>query len=52
MQHSDIIIIGGGPGGYKAAEYAAKHGRTVTLFEQEELGGTCLNSGCKYIFGT
>lgn len=46
MQHSDIIIIGGGPGGYKAAEYAAKHGRTVTLFEQEELGGTCLNSGC------
>lgn len=46
MRHSDIIIIGSGPGGYKAAEYAAKNGLSVTLFEQNELGGTCLNTGC------
>lgn len=46
MLHSDIIIIGSGPGGYKAAEYAAKNGLSVTLFEQSELGGTCLNTGC------
>ena len=46
MLHSDIIIIGSGPGGYKAAEYAAKNGLSVTLFEQSELGGTFLNTGC------
>ena len=41
-----IIIIGGGPGGYHTAIYAAKNGLEVTLFEKEYLGGTCLNSGC------
>lgn len=46
MQQRDIIIIGGGPGGYEiAAELAAK-GRRVTLFERDRLGGTCLNRGC------
>mgnify|MGYP000514976618 CR=1 FL=1 len=40
------IVIGGGPGGYTAAEKAAKAGRSVVLFEKEDLGGTCLNRGC------
>ena len=43
---SDLIIIGAGPGGYRAAEYAAKHGLKVTIFEGAEVGGTCLNVGC------
>lgn len=42
----DIAIIGGGPGGYNAAEKAAKAGFQVVLFEKEDLGGTCLNRGC------
>lgn len=42
----DIAVIGGGPGGYTAAEQAAKGGRSVVLFEKEDLGGTCLNRGC------
>ena len=42
----DIAIIGGGPGGYNAAEKAAKLGMQVVLFEKEDLGGTCLNRGC------
>ena len=42
----DIAIIGGGPGGYTAAEKAAKAGMQVVLFEQDHLGGTCLNRGC------
>lgn len=46
MTKSDIIIIGAGPGGYRAAEYAAKNGLTVTLFESQRVGGTCLNAGC------
>ena len=43
---TDIIIIGSGPGGYKAAEYAARHGKTVTVIERDNAGGTCLNCGC------
>ena len=43
---SDLIIIGAGPGGYKAAAHAAKHGLKVTIFEGAEVGGTCLNVGC------
>lgn len=43
---SDLIIIGSGPGGYRAAEHAARHGKTVTIFERAEAGGTCLNCGC------
>ena len=42
----DLIVIGGGPGGYAAAEYAAHHGLQVALVERERLGGTCLNRGC------
>lgn len=46
MNKSDLIIIGAGPGGYRAAEYAAKQGLRVTLFEKTAVGGTCLNVGC------
>jgi dihydrolipoamide dehydrogenase len=42
----DLIIIGAGPGGYRAAEYAAKQGLKVVIFEEGEVGGTCLNVGC------
>lgn len=43
---TDLIIIGAGPGGYKAAVYAAKKGLKVTVFEDANVGGTCLNVGC------
>ena len=46
MSQTDLIIIGAGPGGYRAAEYAAKQGLKVTIFEGSEVGGTCLNLGC------
>jgi dihydrolipoamide dehydrogenase len=42
----DLVIIGGGPGGYHAAIRAAQLGRKVTLIEKNELGGVCLNEGC------
>ena len=43
---SNLLIIGAGPGGYRAAEYAAQQGMKVTIFEDAEVGGTCLNVGC------
>ena len=46
MNKTDLIIIGAGPGGYRAAEYAAKQGLKVVIFEGDEVGGTCLNVGC------
>ncbi|MGI6358497.1 MAG: dihydrolipoyl dehydrogenase [Bacillota bacterium] len=42
----DLVIIGGGPGGYVAAIRAAQLGMQVTLVEKDQLGGTCLNRGC------
>ena len=42
----DLAIIGGGPGGYTAAERAGAAGLSVVLFEKNELGGVCLNEGC------
>ncbi len=42
----DLVIIGGGPGGYAAAFYAASAGMTVALVEKDTIGGTCLNRGC------
>ncbi len=42
----DLIIIGGGPAGYVAAERAGQKGLSVTLFEKTNLGGVCLNEGC------
>ena len=46
MNKTDLMIIGAGPGGYRAAEYAARHGLKVVIFESAEVGGTCLNEGC------
>lgn len=43
---SDLIIIGAGPGGYETALKAAAQGLSVTLFNGDRLGGTCLNEGC------
>ena len=44
---TDIVVIGGGPGGYTAALYAAAKGKTVVLVEKDSrLGGVCLNRGC------
>ena len=45
-KETDLIIIGAGPGGYRAAEYAAKQGLKVVIFEGTDVGGTCLNVGC------
>ena len=42
----DLAIIGGGPGGYVAAERAGAAGLKVVLFEKKSLGGVCLNEGC------
>ena len=42
----DLIVIGGGPGGYVAAIRAARHGLKVALIEKTRLGGVCLNWGC------
>ena len=42
----DVLIIGGGPAGYRAAERAGHKKLNVALFEQRALGGTCLNEGC------
>ncbi|WP_163100522.1 dihydrolipoyl dehydrogenase [Peribacillus alkalitolerans] len=45
-EERDVVIIGGGPGGYHAAIRAAQLGLSVTLIEKEALGGVCLNKGC------
>ena len=42
----DVIVIGGGPGGYVAAIRAAQLGAKVLLVEKDQLGGTCINRGC------
>lgn len=44
--NTDLIIIGSGPGGYRAAEHAARNGLQVAIIERAEVGGTCLNRGC------
>lgn len=46
MIKTDVIVLGGGPGGYLAAERAAHGGKEVVLIEKRALGGTCLNEGC------
>lgn len=42
----DLLIIGGGPAGYVAAERAGQAGQKVVLFEKKTMGGVCLNEGC------
>ena len=46
MEKFDLLVVGGGPGGYMCAERAAQGGLKVCLFEKRALGGTCLNEGC------
>lgn len=46
VEKRDLMVIGGGPGGYHAALRAAQLGKQVTLIEQGEIGGACLNEGC------
>ena len=45
-ENFDLVIVGGGPGGYGAALYGASAGLRVALVERDALGGTCLNRGC------
>ncbi|MDA8392960.1 MAG: dihydrolipoyl dehydrogenase [Actinomycetota bacterium] len=42
----DLVVLGGGPGGYAAALYAASAGMSVALVERDKVGGTCLHRGC------
>ena len=46
MKQFDLVVIGGGPGGYVAAIRAAQLGKSVALIEKDKLGGVCLNKGC------
>ena len=45
-EHFDVIVIGGGPGGYAAALYGASAGLRIALIEKDKVGGTCLHVGC------
>jgi dihydrolipoamide dehydrogenase len=46
MSDYDICVLGGGPGGYASALYAASAGLKVAIVEKDRYGGTCLNRGC------
>ncbi len=46
MEQYDVVVIGGGWGGYSAAVRAAQHGLRTALVERDKLGGTCLHCGC------
>ena len=45
-ENFDVVIIGGGPGGYAAALYGASAGLNIALIEKNKVGGTCLHVGC------
>jgi dihydrolipoamide dehydrogenase len=42
----DVVVIGGGPGGYSAALYGASAGLRIAMIEKDKVGGTCLHRGC------
>lgn len=46
MKKVDVLIVGGGPGGYTSALFLAQQGKSVALFEKKKIGGSCLHVGC------
>jgi len=42
----DVVVVGGGPGGYAAALYGANAGLSFAVVERDKVGGTCLHRGC------